>query len=226
MRRIWMHEIYTYMCSDYIKRNPNKINILEAILFLMQIESFENYKKPFYKYKTYIYDNTIRIPYLSDLLRISPIVPLSNDHIYWSRRIDKYSSLFKKYKKMSEQEIFEKVASYTKCKNNSKYFKIEKYSNINFRRLARLKISDSTVGIIKFLLRKFSGALALVFSFSTIMLLCLENYITRTLMRNDIQTIYFIICGLAIIFDIIWWVWTWHCMKPTKHEIKYGYLSD
>lgn len=224
MRRLWIHEIYIYICSDYLIRFPDKKNVLEAIIFLIQLESLNTFKRPFYKYKTFVDGNKIRIPYLSDLIRISPIITFSNDHIYASKSMDKYIRIFKKYKKMSDEEIFKKIEYYIKNRVHSKYIILKKYSNSNLRRIARLKIMDSNCNIIKFLLRKFIGLLAFIYFFGSIFLyIFINNNILESKYIENILPILFV---LSIILGFIWWKWTWSWMKPTEYEARNNYIDD
>lgn len=218
MRRIWMHKIYNYICSYYLIKNPNSIFKLECILFLMQIESIEKYGKLFYKYKTYVYQKQIRIPYLSDLLRVSPIILLSNDHIYGTKKIDKYLKMFKKYSKLSENEIYEKIDSIISKNIYKKYWSCSVYENGNLRRIARLRVNHESRGILKSLLRKIFGFLSFAYLFG---LLCCKyyEYIFSEEIKVDFQDITQMFIILTLIFGIIWWIWTWKWMQPTEYEI-------
>ena len=126
MRRFWIHEIYIYMCSSYLKDNPNKIDQLMRILFLIQINSLKTKGKPFYRYKTYFDGKKVSIAYLTDLLEISPIIVFSNDHIYGNRKMKSYLKFFKKYIKMSEQDIINKINQYIDNNKAGKYYKISR----------------------------------------------------------------------------------------------------
>ncbi len=222
MRRFWIHEIYIYMCSSYLKDNPNKIDQLMRILFLIQINSLKTKGKPFYRYKTYFDGKKVSIAYLTDLLEISPIIVFSNDHIYGNRKMKSYLKFFKKYIKMSEQDIINKINQYIDNNKAGKYYKISSYTNHNLRRIARLKINNETKGIVKVILRKFLGFLALSFMMPLIGIVYLFeiNFSVGKLSNQDLLQIIIVLSILSFIFGAIWWLWTWRWMQPTEYEIS------
>lgn len=108
--------------------------------------------KLFIRIKPIFTKGKIRIPYLSDLLRVSPIKTLIRDRVIFERSIDKYVQIFKKYRNMSDDEIFNRVNFILENNAYSKYYKEEIYSSRYLRMKARLKINVDTCSSIKFIM--------------------------------------------------------------------------
>lgn len=226
MKIIWMNHIYLYICSSYINKNK-RIDVLEAILLLMQIESIKNFGCPFYKYKTYIYDGNIRIPYLSDLLRISPIVTIPyGRHFYGPRRMDKYVNMFKKYRNISEEEVFNRVEASIKELECSNYIVLKEYRNSWMRRRARLTINEGKKGVFPYIMRIIIGMLTFVYLFGFIMLNLAIHFHTEfsAYLNHDInieilKSTNILVFIITVILSIIWLLWTWQWIKPTRYEL-------
>lgn len=160
MRRMWMNVVYTLLTENLYKKRS--VEIIEYLVFLVQIESL-NYYKPFIPYKIYIFNNQIRIPYLSDLLRINkPIYIMYNG--YNLDKFDRYLKLFNEYNKMTDDEIKQTaIEVINKGELNKKYFIYCEYNSKKYSYLARITYNRHSNLVLAFIC-----SLAMVFSLSAI----------------------------------------------------------
>jgi len=222
----WVSLLYTYIVADYIKDKPEKAkDTIERILFLMQYDSILNdKKKPMLPYKIYIYEDEIRVRYISDLLRVTRAKRLFNgvtSFPSWRSIKDefKYLELSKKYKKLAPNQIALRVERIiTNETLNSKYFVFEKYEDKMMRKLARLSVYELEHPILLVF-----WAVLMVFAvvpYLAIILISIYAIVDNTIMDKVLEARNIPIIIYMIIITIPWLIWTRKLTKPTEYELQ------
>ncbi|MGX8851077.1 hypothetical protein [Amedibacillus sp. YH-ame10] len=220
---LWIYKVYGFMGRSYFDKN-NSIEIFEDLLFLVQYDVLKQGKRSFLRGKIYLYDNKVRIKYLSDLLRVSSF------HFFRPKgaslnSLNSYIEIMKKYMKLSDQEIVDKVMNIIKNeKLDEKYFEFKKYDSKPMRYMARISAngSENMYGFIRTYLVSvptLAMFLALVFVSIYVASVDIELFIKNLPIIAFFIVIEFVMIG-------IWVIWTWKWMKPTKYEIENRYLND
>lgn len=203
------------------------INMIEKALFLTQYESIINENEPFYEYETYIYNNEIRIKYLSDRLRvmsmeIATAESTSGGYLNFEL-MDKYMQSIKKNLNTSELElslIVEKIIKQKKL--NEKYFKFEKYNNSFLRKRARVSARTLDVNFMLFMLKRFLGFIG--YSCVLLYIVSVIQLVVDSKFPPTIESL-----GFALLlspFLILWMIWERKWMKPTKFELENNYFNE
>ena len=223
----WVSLLYTYIVADYIKDKPEKAkDTIERILFLMQYDSLLNdKKKTMLPYKIYIYEDKIRVRYISDLLRVTRAMRLStgagSSFPSWRGINDqyKYLELSKKYKKLAPNQIALRVERIIANEAlNSKYFVFEKYEDKNMRKLARLNVFHLERPIL-FFFWLILTIYALV-PYLTIFLISIYAIVDNTVVDKVLEARNIPIIVFMIIITIPWLIWTRKLTKPTEYELQ------
>ena len=234
MNKKYMNKVYYYICYKYLHGKPErKIENLEKILFLMQHQSLRESNKFFLRYKIYIYNDEIRIRYISDLLRVSPIIDFGGDGMAYRKSMKYYQKKLVYFSKLSDDKLDERVKKIIeKGDLEEKYFVFEKYRDNRMRRIARLKMTEQKYhftgsieyGILAGISLRKAISMCLIMTFLIPALLCLPLLITSgSILYFKYFMIFFII---ASIFIIIYSMWNYLWMRPTKYEIENGYLEE
>ena len=223
----WVATLYDYIVADYIKDKPEKAkDTMERILFLMQYDSILNdKKKPMLPYKIYIYEDEIRVRYISDLLRVTremgEFFVGGRSAPSW-RGINaeyKYLELSKKYKKLAPNQIALRVERIIANETlNSKYFVFEKYEDKNMRKLARLNVFNLERPIL-FFFWLILTVYALV-PYLTIFLISIYAVVDNTVVDKVLEARNIPIIIYMIIITIPWLIWTMKLTKPTEYELQ------
>jgi len=223
----WMATLYDYIVADYIKDKPEKAkDTMERILFLMQYDSILNdKKKPMLPYKIYIYEDEIRVRYISDLLRVTREMGKffvgGRSAPSW-RGINaeyKYLELSKKYKKLAPNQIALRVERIIANETlSSKYFVFEKYEDKNMRKLARLNVFHLERPIL-FFFWLILTIYALV-PYLTIFLISIYAIVDNTVVDKVLEARNIPIIVFMIIITIPWLIWTRKLTKPTEYELQ------
>ncbi|MEG0593398.1 MAG: hypothetical protein RR512_08775 [Coprobacillus sp.] len=205
--------VFGDLCFWYLERNPNKINKLEKILFLMQHESLSTHGVPLLLYKTYIYDDGIYLRYLSDMLRISePDAIYDKLHIAEKVKQFQYEKMRKKYEKYTEKQLNDEIKRLINTNSLDKeYFVFEKYLHQKETKKIRMFSHPFLFGIM---------GLCIMLSFGMILsliLLLIKGIIVREYNLEEIQQ--------AIFFGTISTYIAISCRrkaikKPSKYESK------
>jgi|GEM_PF-1176692 len=223
----WVSLLYTYIVADYIKDKPEKAkDTIERILFLMQYDSLLNdKKKTMLPYKIYIYEDEIRVRYISDLLRVTRAMRLStgagSSFPSWRGINDqyKYLELSKKYKKLAPNQIALRVERIIANEAlNSKYFVFEKYEDKMMRKLARLSVYELEHPILFVF-----WALLMVCTltpFLAILLISIYAIVDNTVVDKVLEARNIPIIIYMIIITIPWLIWTMKLTKPTEYELQ------
>jgi len=223
----WMATIYTYIVADYIKDKPeNAKDTMERILFLMQYDSLLNdKKKPMLPYKIYIYEDEIRVRYISDLLRVTRAMRYfagaGSRFLSWRDINDKYKylELSKKYKKLAPNQIALRVERIIANETlNSKYFVFEKYEDKMMRKLARLSVYELEHPILFIF-----WALLMVCTltpFLAILLISIYAIVDNTVVDKVLEARNIPIIIYMIIITIPWLIWTMKLTKLTEYELE------
>lgn len=199
------------------------IKIIELLIFLAQKESLDKFKRPLINDKIYIYEGKVRIPYISDLFRVGEKLYISYRG-YDITRMRDYLKLLEKYKAYTDQEIEYEVSKIIDMNNlPDKYFAYFDYNN-NYRKYSRLVMNQENHSILSFV-RKFFIAIP---SFVVFILVLMGTYFinfSSTKVNLSVQNLLFIILiDLCLIVIYICWTLLW--IKPTRFEIKNGYLNE
>jgi len=223
----WVATLYDYIVADYIKDKPEKAkDTMERILFLMQYDSILNdKKKPMLPYKIYIYEDEIRVRYISDLLRVTREMGKffvgGRSAPSW-RGINaeyKYLELSKKYKKLAPNQIALRVERIIANETlSSKYFVFEKYEDKNMRKLARLNVFHLERPIL-FFFWLILTIYALV-PYLTIFLISIYAIVDNTVVDKVLKARNIPIIAFMIIITIPWLIWTRKLTKPTEYELQ------
>lgn len=233
MNRGWMNYVYHMACTEKLHEDTKEnIEVLEKVLLLAQYESLLKDGKPFLKYKIHIYEDNIRIKYISDLLRVSPINSFGSYYVsFYSFVI--YKKRVKKYMRLNDNKRDEKVAEITsKLDLDKKYFVFEKYRNKHMRRVARLRMreegnkltqkADSGKGRGLNIRQALGLCICLPLLFMSI-LFTIECFVYEETARLTDLTTSLI---LSSVFLIPYVIWTLMWMRPTKYEIENEFLED
>ena len=198
----------------------------------MQEESLEQWGKLFIYHKIYIYENSIRIEHLSDLLRVSEVLSerlasnrynlfLEIDPMAQMNKMKKYKKMFDKYVKYSDEEINGLVnRSIIDRKLDPLYYTFRGY-NRKFIRIRARMTANQDGHFIKYFLWLFYGLINLAIIVPLIVSLLIPNSITKMSINQYIS--YSI---LALLCFIPWMLWTRKWMRPTPFEIKNGYDKE
>lgn len=219
-----MNRIYTYVCYEYFLFTSNpSIDSLEKILFLIQVDSLEKDDRPFIKSKIYINGMKIRITYISDLLRVSPITEFGYDSLYINPKMDIYLKRMKKYSKLNDVELQNAVNKVLNTKRlDGKYFTHDTYKNNLMRKWARLKLMGKNHRVLEMFRAFFE--ISICFPLYICTLIFLFSYLISG--NGAIKEKLFQLIGYTALFNIPYLIWMWIWMKPTKYEIEKGYEDN
>lgn len=184
MKKTWMEAFYTLLCKGlYSKRD---IETIECLLLILQFDNCLENKRLKLPYKVYIDKNSIRIGYISDLLRTGKPIDLSyKGYILYNgydrSQLDKCFKLLNRYKKFSNEEI--KKIAFDIIQNeklNQKCFVHQKYKNRWNRIYARLTRNRHKSVILTYI-RIIIG----IFSFTSLFCSCI-GYILIYILSSKI----------------------------------------
>lgn len=226
MKKIWMEAFYSLLCKElYSKRD---IETIECLLLILQFDNCLENTRLKLPYKVYIDKNSIRINYISDLLRTGkPIDIVYNGYILYNgydlSEFDKCFKLLNRYKKFSNEEI--KKTAFDIIQNeklNQKCFVHQKYKNRWNRIYARLTRNRHKSVILTYI-RIIIG----IFSFTSLFCSCI-GYILIYILNNkniSLNRLHIVIL-IAIVSMSIYIGWSIMWSLPTKFEIENGYLDN
>lgn len=184
-KKLYMEYIYDKLCYSYLKNEDISIKKLEKILFLVNVESIEKKSFHFLKCKTFYYDNSIKIEYLSDLFRVMKPQEIQKNRIFKIKRIDKISILMEKYIKMNEEEI-DKLIKFKISQNEDKKVYMKEYKSKRNKKYARMRAYSFTRKV-----RSFENKI--VFVFVLPFALCAVFSFNASLMIRGILTLMFFV---------------------------------
>lgn len=213
--------IYSVFYEHYAKHKD--IKTIEFLIFLAQKESLKKFEKPLLNEKIHIYEDKVKIPYISDLLRVGEKQYISYRG-YDITQMRKYLKLLKKYKDYTDQAIEEEVKkNITENILSDKYFVYSDYCNKNYRRYARLIMNQENHACLSFI-RKI--LITIIIAILVIILMGIYFiYFASGQVNLTIQNLLFImLIDFCLITIYVYWTLLW--MKPTEFEIKNGYFKN
>lgn len=216
MKFMRMNIIYTTICSQRLSKR--KVETVEYLLLLIQQESIELGMKPLICNPIYIDENTVRIKYLSDLLRVRRNMVIHYKGFNGNEMMKKYLKILSKYIKLSDAEIEKKALQLiSKDDLDSKYFLYEKYDNIIMRKIARIEANRDIHSIASFIRTFFVTIPAIIISVAILLGFYMIYFESRVDKDISILFPFLLIDSVFIIIFIIWsWIWS----KPTEYEIN------
>lgn len=137
-KKLYVEYIYDKLCYSYLKNEDVSIKKLEKILFLVNAESIEKEGFDFLKCKTFYYDNSIRIEYLSDLFRVMKPQEIQKNRIFKIKRIDRVSTLMEAYIRMNEEEM-DNIVKFRVNQDELMKVYMEEYKSSRNRKYARMR---------------------------------------------------------------------------------------
>lgn len=218
IKRYQIENFYNYICLDFLKKNKNNILKLEKICILMQFESLLTNNTPVFYCKIYLDNDDLKIEYLSDIFRVMRPQNLGYHRFCNIYKMGKILKQYKKVKKMSDEELDNKIIEIKNTNNlNKRYFRVRKYNNKIMRYHARILSRSNEyliLNIIKFVLDSIAFILLLMpFGYITLRLLNFQNKDLINLISVEYLT-------FSLLILILESIWTFFYAKPTEFEAK------
>lgn len=216
--------LYDQVCTSYLRRKPPRTTTsLEHILFLLQVESLHE-NKVCIPYPIYIEGTTIKIPFISDMLQVTRCCELQIGYgRKWFGGFSKdfydmceYNKLSLKYKKMTDQQLQEKVAELINSKAlNPTYFIKSKYKNTLLLKYAHYlaRTDQHPFKTVAYMLFTFIILWLVIAPILLIPIIAVRGNITLMEISN---LIYIELLGLLLLG--VWGVWTKRWLQPTEYE--------
>lgn len=210
--------IFSRFCNGKIdiKRPSKDIEKLEKVLFLMHVWSLEKKGKPLLTSHIYVNENKIRIPYLSDLMRVCP-----DFQIYYSSLellvSEEYTIIYKELMRKEITSLDKSIEQSIKSTRQPLNLKKEKYNSVLYRKIARLycrKNQHPFLSGIKTILISLPATLIPVIIIVMFWLAFVEGNNSISLLK----ILYLVI--VEIIFIIIWILITLKQTSITEYEKK------
>ena len=213
-KNIWTENyIFGDLCFWFLEKHPHQINRLEKILFLMQHESLTTYEVPLLVHKTYIDQDILYFPQLSELLRMREPDAINDPYyIYIKIKPYHYDKMMKKYEKLKERELNKEIQLLIENDSlNKEYFIFETPSTK--KEFRKVRFSSHS---FHYMIAGFSGLLCFALGLGLIVeVLCYYGYGLREYnSENLMQTIFFGAIFLGIYINS----YLRGTKKPTRYE--------
>ena len=214
-----MMVFYAVLCEKLKNKRPLKI--MEYLVFLVQCDSLSKFKSPLIPYPIYIFRGEVKIPYISDLCRVSNIFFISGSGYNEIFNPDKNKiKLFNKYKKFTNEEIetlaLKKIQEIDK---NSKCFYFSEYEN-KWLRLKARHVSNEMNHIFGLYVKRMLATLVVSLSLMYMCIFLGMVFNLSVIEKLDLSRIF----GTFIIFIVMllfYFAWTWKWTRPTEIEKNY-----
>lgn len=185
----------------------------------MQHESLKTYRVPLLVYETYIDGNMIHLKFLSELLRMSEPDAIKDEYkIEKKARSYKYEGMLKKYEKLKEAELNEKIKYLIDASAlDERYFKYEKPSCK--REIRKVRFMNHYFHYLVVLFIGITEIAILIILIPTILsFFC--NIGVEVLSSDEFaEMIFFGVIGFVVIFNSYFR----GTRKPTKYEKMYSF---
>lgn len=199
------------------------VQTIEYLIFLTQLESIKELKKPMLNNIIYIQNKTIRIEYISDLLRVGSktyIAYRGND----ITQMFPYVDILHKYDKYTNDEIEDLIKKIVIDKNlDETLFLNENYKN-KYRKIARFVMNQHNHLISKMILYILIGLPCIVLFIMTLIGTYFVSRYPEKVQIGMEHISLFMIIDLLLLITFVCWIFIW--MRPTKYEIANEYLEE